>query len=108
MYTTANDVRFQCASGVGPSTSALWARGFTRLIIECARKMRQIARASIARAERGFADFAKIPYCDAITQGQFVEILNECQNYDKEQAHVRGVQVNTPSRESTSRATCAA
>jgi hypothetical protein len=77
MNTTANDVRFESATAVGPSTSALWARRCNRLVIEFARKVRQITRAAMARAERGLADFAKIPYYDAITQCQLIEILDE-------------------------------
>jgi hypothetical protein len=93
MYTTANDVRFQSATAVGPSTSARWACRCTHLIIEFARKVRQTARASMAHAERGFADFAKIPYCDPITQCQLIEILDECQKNDEEQGQMKGVQV---------------
>jgi hypothetical protein len=92
MYTTANDVRFQSATAVGPSTSALRAvRRCTRLIIEFSRKVRQVVRASVTHAERGFANFAKIPYYDAITQRQIAEILDECQNYDEEHEQTRGV-----------------
>jgi hypothetical protein len=92
MYTTANDVGFQGATAVGPSSSALWARQCTRLIIEFAHKVRQIARASMRHIERGFAYFARIPYYDAITHSQLIEILDEYQNYDAEHAQTGEVQ----------------
>jgi hypothetical protein len=93
MYTTANDVRLLSATAFDLSTSALRVRLYIRFIIEFARKVRQIACASTAHAERGFAKFAKIPYCDAVAQSQLIEILDELQNYDEEQEAPRGVHV---------------
>jgi hypothetical protein len=79
MNTTSHSLPHQRTLGLAVITNTRsLLRSTTYLVLEFFQKASATIRATGARLERGFAEFADIPYQDARTQQELSCLFDEC------------------------------